>query len=110
MFTGITVADAFLQTGLARSALVVSGEYISHLTETAQREIEGPMDPRLACLTLGDAGAAVILERGPNNRVGFHDIDMTTVSRYSKLCIAKVTDGPHGGAIMVADFVTQTAV
>ena len=110
MFTGITVADAFLQTGLVRSALVVSGEYISHLTETAQREIEGPMDPRLACLTLGDAGAAVILERGPNNRVGFHDIDMATLSRYSKLCIAKAAEGPHGGAIMLTDSITQTAI
>lgn len=110
MFTGIAVADAFLKTGLVRCALVVSGEYISHLTETAQHEIEGPMDPRLACLTLGDAGAAVILERGPNSRVGFHDIDMATLSRYSKLCIAKATDGPHGGAIMFADSVPQTAI
>ncbi len=110
LFTGITVADAFLQTGLVRSAMVVSGEYISHLTETAQREIEGPMDPRLACLTLGDAGAAVIVERGPNNRVGFHDIDMTTLSRYAKLCIAKATEAPHGGAIMLTDSVMQTAI
>ena len=67
------------------------------------------MDPRLACLTLGDAGAAVILERGPNNRVGFHDIDITTLSRYAKLCIAKATQGPGGGAIMVTDSVTSTA-
>lgn len=110
MFTGITVADAFLQTGVVRSALVVSGEYISHLTETAQKEIEGPMDPRLACLTLGDAGAAVVLERGPNDRVGFHDIDIATLSDYSKLCIAKATEGPHGGAIMLTDSVTQTAI
>ncbi len=110
MFTGITVADAFLQTGVIRNALVVSGEYISHLTETAQQEIEGPMDPRLACLTLGDAGAAVIVERGPNDRVGFHDIDIATFSRYAKLCIAKATQGPHGGAIMLTDSVTQTAI
>lgn len=110
MFTGISVADAFLKAGQVRSALVVSGEYISHLTETAQKEIEGPMDPRLACLTLGDAGAAVILERGPNGRVGFHDIDMATLSKYSDLCIAKVTDGSHGGAIMLTDSVTQTAI
>ncbi len=110
MFTGITVADAFLQAGLVRSAMVVSGEYISHLTETAQKEIEGPMDPRLACLTLGDAGAAVILERGPNGRVGFHDIDIATFSRYSKLCIAKATQEQHGGAIMLTDSVTQTAI
>lgn len=110
MFTGITVADAFLQNGQVRSAMVVSGEYISHLVETAQHEIENPMDPRLACLTLGDAGAAVILERGPNNRVGFHDIDIATLSAYSKLCIAKATGGPHGGAIMFTDSVTQTAI
>jgi amino acid adenylation domain-containing protein len=109
MFTGITVADAFLQTGLVQRAIVVSGEYITHLTETAQQEIEGPMDARLACLTLGDAGAAVILERGPNNRVGFHDIDMATLSRYSSLCLAKVSHGPHGGAIMTVDSIAATA-
>lgn len=110
MFTGILVADAFLKTGVARSVMVVSGEYITHVTETAQKEIEGAMDPRLACLTLGDAGAAVILERGPNDSVGFHDIDMATLSRYSDLCVAKATDRPHGGAIMFCDSIAGTAV
>ena len=110
MFTGICVADAFLQTGLVRRAMVVSGEYITHLTETAQKEIQGPTDARLACLTLGDAGAAVILERGPNGRVGFHDIDMATLGRYSSLCVAKVSDGPAGGAIMLVDSIAATAV
>jgi len=109
MFTGIAVADAFLQTDLVRRAMVVSGEYISHVTETAQREIEGPMDPRLACLTVGDAGAAVILERGVNGRVGFHDIDMATLGRYSGLCVAKASSGPHGGAIMTVDSIAATA-
>jgi amino acid adenylation domain-containing protein len=109
MFTGITVADAFLQTGLVQRAMVVSGEYISHLTETAQKEIAGPMDARLACLTLGDAGAAVILERGPNSRIGFHVIDMATLSRYSSLCVAKASNGPHGGAIMLVDSIGATA-
>ena len=109
MFTGITVADAFLRTGLVRRAMVVSGEYISHLTETAQKEIQGPMDPRLACLTLGDASAAVILERGPNGRVGFHDIDMATLGRYSTLCVGKASNGPHGGAIMLVDSIAATA-
>ena len=110
MFTGISVADAFLQTGLVRRAMVVSGEYITHLTETAQKEIQGPTDARLACLTLGDAGAAVILERGPNGRVGFHDIDMATLGRYSSLCVAKASDGPDGGAIMFVDSIAATAV
>jgi amino acid adenylation domain-containing protein len=110
MWTGINVADAFLQTGLIQRAMVVSGEYITHLTDTAQREIEGAMDARLACLTLGDAGAAVILERGANNRVGFHDIDMATFGKYSNLCVGKVSDGPLGGATMVTDSIAGTAV
>ncbi len=109
MFTGITVADAFLRTGLVQRAMVVSGEYITHLIATAQKEIEGPMDSRLACLTVGDAGAAVILERGPNDRVGFHDLDMATLSKYSNLCIGKATSGEHGGAIMLVDSIAATA-
>jgi 3-oxoacyl-[acyl-carrier-protein] synthase III len=95
---------------LVRRAMVVSGEYITHLTETAQKEIQGPTDARLACLTLGDAGAAVILERGPNGRVGFHDIDMATLGRYSSLCVAKASDGRDGGAIMFVDSIAATAV
>ena len=110
MFTGIAIADAFLQTGLVGRAMVVSGEYITHISETAQREIEGPMDPRLACLTVGDAGAAVILERGPNSRAGFHDIDIATLSRYAPMCIGKATGGPEGGAIMVVDSIAATAI
>src|SRR5262249_2752074 len=48
-FTGIWLADMMLRLGLVQSALVVSGEYISHLTRTAQQEIEDFMDPRMAC-------------------------------------------------------------
>ena len=110
MFTGIALADGFLKTGRARTAMVVSGEFASHLIDTAQKEIEGPMDPRMSCLTVGDAGAAIILERGPNNLVGFHDIDLATLGRYSSLCIGKLTDQPHGGATMSVDAIGITAV
>jgi len=103
MFTGFLLADCYLKAGMARNALIVSEEYITHLTKTAQKEIVDTRDPRMACLTLGDAGAAVVLEQGPNGRVGFHDIEMYTLSRYSDLCIAKTTDREHGGAIMLTD-------
>ncbi|WP_054813406.1 non-ribosomal peptide synthetase [Nocardia arizonensis] len=110
MFTGITVADAFLATNLVRTAMVVSGEYISHIIDTAQREITDFLDDRLACLTVGDAGAAIILERDPTGRAGFHDLRLRSLSRYSDLCIGKATDQPHGGAIMRTKAVEQTAV
>jgi 3-oxoacyl-[acyl-carrier-protein] synthase III len=95
MFTAIWVADAFLKLGLARCALVVSGEYVTHLTRTAQPHIAGFMDPRLACLTLGDAGAAVMLEPAPSEAVGFHDLELFTLGRYASYCVAKSGgDGP----------------
>ncbi|NUP91709.1 MAG: amino acid adenylation domain-containing protein [Candidatus Omnitrophica bacterium] len=110
LFSGIKVAEAFLLSRAADCVLVVSGEYISHLAETAQKEIEGFLDPRLACLTVGDAGAALLLERTVNPSIGFHEIELFTLGKYSDLCIAKATDREHGGAIMVTDSIRQTAV
>ena len=103
MFTAIKVVDALLKAGLIDVAMVVSGEYITHLTRTAQYEITDSPDPRLACLTLGDSGAAVILERASNDGVGFHAIDMYTAGAHCDYSIAKPTDQEHGGAIMYTD-------
>ncbi|GCF09101.1 non-ribosomal peptide synthetase [Dictyobacter arantiisoli] len=110
LFTAAYIVDAFLKTGLIRRGMAVSGEYISHLSLTAQKEIESFMDSRLACLTVGDAGAALILEQAPDNTVGFHEFEMYTLGRYSEACIGKATDKPHGGAIMYTDAVTVSAV
>jgi 3-oxoacyl-[acyl-carrier-protein] synthase III len=103
MFTAIHLADAMFRAGQARVALIASGEYITHLTRTAQLEIEAIPDPRMACLTLGDCGAAVILERTASAGAGFHAIDLYTAGAYSDLSIAKPTDQPHGGAVMFTD-------
>ena len=54
MFTGIYLVHSLIRAGAVRRGLVVSGEYITHLTETAQKEIKGIADQRLACLTLGE--------------------------------------------------------
>lgn len=110
MFTGMYIVDAFLKAGLIRRGLVVSGEYITHLTKTAQKEIEGYLDSRMACLTVGDAGAAVILEATADTSIGFHEFEMFTLGRYYDLCIAKATDKAHGGAIMYTDSVKVSAV
>ncbi len=109
-FTAFTLAEAYLRTGAARRVMVVSGEYISHLSATAQREITDFVDSRIACLTLGDSGVAAILEASPSEAVGFHDLDLFTLGKHSDLCVAKLTDQPHGGAIMVTDAVRSSAV
>lgn len=110
MFTGVAIADTLLRLGRIRRALVVSGEYVTHLIETAQRELDGLTDPRLACLTLGDAGAAVTLERSDRPGVGFKDLEIYTLGRYSHYCIAKLSRRPQGGAIMLTDAIGLTAV
>lgn len=108
MFTGIYIVNALLKTGAIRSGMVVSGEYITNLTETAQREIESFMDTRLACLTLGDAGAAVILEKSPEGQTGFQELDIQTLGHYSQYCISKASE--QGGMIMYTDSVHLTDV
>jgi len=95
-FTAMTVVDAMLADGAARRAMVVSGEHITHLSRTAQKEIEGFMDPRLASLTLGDSGAATILERS-NTGGGFQDLSLFTMGAYHKLCVAKL--GANGATM-----------
>jgi 3-oxoacyl-[acyl-carrier-protein] synthase III len=103
MFTGIAIADALMKTGAVRCAMIVSGEWGSTVMRTAQLEITSLVDQRIPCLTVGDAGAAMILEPSADARVGFHEIDMYTAGRYSNLCIIKPTEQAHGGLIMVTD-------
>lgn len=110
MFTGVLIVDAFLKAGLIKRGMVVSGEYITHLTQTAQKELEGYMDQRLACLTVGDAGAAIILEQAATNAVGFHELELYTLGHYCYDCIAKASSGEYGGAIMFTDAVRVAAV
>ena len=101
-FTALYLADALITLGVAERAMVVSGEYITHLMRAAQAVIDGFSDPRIASLTLGDAGIALILERSPRDEVGFHAIDLFTASRYSSCCIAKLT--PSGSWTMHTDY------
>ncbi len=103
-FTGLKTAETYLNAGTASRVLVVSGEYITHITKTAQKEIKGFRDVRMPCLTLGDSGVAAILERGEDEKLGFHNIDLFTYSEYSHYCVAHPTDQPHGGAVMYTQF------
>ena len=105
MFTGVLLAETLIRSGRARLVLIVSGEHITHLMRTAQREIKSFLDPRLACLTLGDAGAALLLEEGPDDLAGLHRIELHTLGELSDACIARASDRPDGGAIMITDAV-----
>ena len=66
MLTGVFVLQDLITRGEISCGMVVSGEYISHLSWNAAQQIRSLFSKQLASLTLGDAGAAVIVERAPS--------------------------------------------
>jgi 3-oxoacyl-[acyl-carrier-protein] synthase-3 len=88
MLTGVFVVANRIRRGEIRCGMVVSGEYISRLGVNAAAHVRSVLSRELASLTLGDAGAAVILERAPAGTRGIELAGFTTVSRHSRLCLA----------------------
>lgn len=87
MLTGVTVLNNWIRQGTVRRGLVVSGEYISHIGHNAARHVRNVMSRELASLTLGDAGAALLLERAPEQSGGISIAGFTTVAEHSRLCL-----------------------
>jgi 3-oxoacyl-[acyl-carrier-protein] synthase III len=102
MLTGVTVLNNWIRQGTIERGLVVSGEYISQLGQNAARHIRNIMSKELACLTLGDAGAALLLERAPADSAGISLAGFTTIADHSRLCLA-YPKGMDPGARMFTD-------
>ena len=102
MLTGVTVLNNWIRQGTVDRGLVVSGEYISQLSQNAARHIRNIMSKELACLTLGDAGAALLLERAAVGSAGISLAGFTTVAEHSRLCLA-YPKGDEPGARMFTD-------
>jgi 3-oxoacyl-[acyl-carrier-protein] synthase-3 len=88
MMTGVFLLNDFVRQGRIRRGMVVSGEYISELGHNAAQEVRDVMSDQLASLTLGDAGAAAILERESDGAGGIEVAGFTTLSEHSRLCVA----------------------
>src|SRR6516162_3692114 len=87
MLTGVFLLQDLVARGEISCGMVVSGEYISHLSWNAARQIRSLFSKQLASLTLGDAGAAVLVERAPDSS-GIEVIGFTTLAEHSRLCLA----------------------
>jgi 3-oxoacyl-[acyl-carrier-protein] synthase-3 len=88
MLTGVFVLQDLITRGEISCGMVVSGEYISQLSWNAARQIRSLFSKQLASLTLGDAGAAVIVERVAPGAPGIDVIGFTTLAEHSRLCLA----------------------
>ncbi len=94
MLTGVLVLDDLIKAGVVRNGLVVSGEVITHLSDTAVKEIKDPIDEQFASLTVGDSGAAVLMDRSPNDAECLECVDMLTVAEFSDLCVGMPSEQP----------------
>ena len=88
MFTGVFLLNNWIRRGVIRRGMVVSGERISGLGRNAAQHIRSIMSRELASLTLGDAGATVIVEHAPEGEAGISSAGFTTLSEHSRLCLA----------------------
>lgn len=87
MLTGVFILNDYIRRGEIERGMVVSGESISQLGRNAARQIRGLLSRQLASLTLGDAGAAVIVERAPAGSQGITTAGFTTLAKHSRLCL-----------------------
>jgi len=97
MLTGVYIAKNFIKMGLIKTCLIVSGEYITSISDHAIKNIKTPLSSELSSLTVGDGGAAVILERTVDDEYGLIISGFSTLSNYSNLCIGRQNRKSPGG-------------
>ncbi len=100
MLNGIWVLQGLIRSGAATCGMVVSGEHNMPLAETAAREMRHSFDGQLAALTLGDCGAAVILDASTDDRVGFHWLDLVTGAKHDHFCYSQPSKRGRGGILI----------
>lgn len=98
MMTGVQILDALIRSGAVRNGMVLSGECITPISETALLEIRDPIDAQFASLTVGDSGAAVIMEAATADD-GIEFIDLFTSARFADLCYGMPSDRNPGVAM-----------
>lgn len=98
MMTAGTVLNNMIRSGKVKNGMVVSGEYITIIAETAMREIETTSDLQLPSLTVGDAGAAYILDHSETEE-GIEMAEMETIARYADLCFGLPSNKSAGFAM-----------
>jgi 3-oxoacyl-[acyl-carrier-protein] synthase-3 len=97
MLTGVYIADNYIRLGIIKTCLIVSGEYITNISNHAIKNIKTPLSSEISSLTVGDCGAAVILERAAKDQEGLIIAGFTTLSKYSNLCIGRQNRRSPGG-------------
>jgi 3-oxoacyl-(acyl-carrier-protein) synthase III len=90
--TGILILNNLIASGRYRNGLVVSGEVTTPVAANAANEMTESFDQQFASLTVGDAGAAVVLDRAIDDSNVISFIKLFTKADEAHLCIGKPSD------------------
>ena len=96
MVTGVMLLDRLIRHGVVGSGMVVSGEHITPIAENAVQEISEPYDLQFASLSVGDAGAAVVIDRATDDRDVIDHVELMTSAAYAEFCLAMPSDRRQG--------------
>ncbi|MFF2555799.1 3-oxoacyl-ACP synthase III family protein [Nocardia sp. NPDC058058] len=96
MMTGTYILDRMIRSGAVKRGMVVSGEAITPIAETAVNEITEKYDLQFASLTVGDSGAAVVLDEAVDDNDKIHYIELATASEFSHLCLGMPSEKSQG--------------
>ncbi|WP_406229727.1 3-oxoacyl-ACP synthase III family protein [Nocardia sp. NBC_01009] len=99
MLTGTYILDRMIRSGAVRNGMVVSGEAITPISDTAVAEISEKYDLQFASLSVGDSGAAIVLDQAVDDADKIHYIELMTASEYSHLCLGMPSDKSQGVAL-----------
>ena len=100
MLTGIHLGSDFIERGEVTNCLIVSGEYITSLSENAIRNIDSHANSEIASLTLGDAGGALMLQKTELKDEKIVVSKFITFGRYCDLCIGYQSNQNTGGVML----------
>ncbi|PXX59169.1 3-oxoacyl-[acyl-carrier-protein] synthase-3 [Nocardia tenerifensis] len=99
MLTGTYILDRMIRSGAVRNGMVVSGEAITPIADTAVAEISEKYDLQFASLSVGDSGAAVVLDEAVDDDDKIHYVEMMTAAEYAQLCLGMPSDKSQGVAL-----------
>lgn len=99
MFSAVLLLDRMIQAGSVRNGLIISGECLTPMVATAQKEIYGVTDPQFLAMTLADSAAALVLDRSPNDADAIHYCEALTCAEQAELSVGMPSELNAGPAL-----------
>lgn len=99
MGTGVHILNNMLKSGAVKNGMVLSGESITCIADTAVKEIKDPIDLQFGSLTVGDAGCAVIMDTEVKDDECIEFTHFTCVADFSDLCFGLPSEQNPGYAM-----------